>query len=161
MLLKDGMVGHLGESFMGKQFCTTEPGRTHRCPEHHTLCEPLRWPRGPETLPFAPGVSAPFSLPQQPSSRSPGTSAPPVSAIAPLLAFHTGVLLFSASPGTAAPGQLGEEKQKRHDITRAFYTIWIKTTNTEARARARPKTNPVGGQAAVTEQRGSGTPHSW
>lgn len=148
MLLKEGMVGHPGESFGVNHSCTTELGRTHRCPEHQALYEPLRWPGGPKTLPSAPGASAPFSLPQQPSSRSPGTAAPPVSAIAPSLAFHTGVPLFSVFPGTAAPGQLGEEK-KRGGITRALYTVCIKTTNAEARER--PTENKPSGRSGWSD----------
>lgn len=108
--------------------------------EHQAVWKLLQWLEGPATLPPPPGASASSSPPQLPSSGPPAAAALPVSAIALQFAFHTGASLFSVSPGSAAPGQLGEGKQKRGIVTRAPHAVWV-SQNAETRARQK---SPVG-----------------
>lgn len=67
-------------------------------------------------LPPPPGASVSFSLPQQPSSGPPAAAALPVFAIAPPFAFRTGAWLFSVSPGSVAPEQLGKESRREMSL---------------------------------------------
>ena len=92
--------------------------------------------------PPPPGASASSSPPQPPSSAPLAAAALPASSIAPQFAFHTGAWLSSVSPEFAAPGQLGEGRQKKCVITGAPHAVWLNTNNAEVRLN--PKKEPRG-----------------
>lgn len=139
MLLKEGMMSHIGKGLGAEIIHTPELGRPLRCSGHQALCDLQRWPGGPGNLPPLPVASACASLPQRPSSDPPAAAALPASASAPRFAFHTGAWLFSVSPGSAAPGQLAEGKWKRTVITRVSPAIWIKNKNAEGKRETKKK----------------------